>query len=90
MARGAPARVRVSEAEELLSLAVEAARMAGDLLSARVGRGAEHDVRAKSTPTDLVSEADVSSERASCSPRGAPRTASWARRGATRERGTVG
>ena len=64
MARGAPARVRVSEAEELLSLAVEAARMAGDLLSARAGRGAERDVRAKSTPTDLVSEADISSERA--------------------------
>jgi len=54
----------VSEAEELLSLAVEAARMAGDLLSARAGRGAERDVRAKSTPTDLVSEADISSERA--------------------------
>jgi len=53
----------VSEAEELLSLAVEAARMAGDLLSARAGRGAERDVRAKSTPTDLVSEADISSER---------------------------
>jgi len=54
----------VSEAEELLSLAVEAARMAGGLLSARAGRGAERDVRAKSTPTDLVSEADISSEHA--------------------------
>ena len=64
MACGAPARVRVSEAEELLSLAVEAARMAGGLLSARAGRGAERDVRAKSTPTDLVSEADISSEHA--------------------------
>ena len=54
----------MSEAEELLSLAVEAARMAGELLSARAGRGAERDVRAKSTPTDLVSEADISSEGA--------------------------
>jgi myo-inositol-1(or 4)-monophosphatase len=54
----------VSEAEELLSLAAEAARMAGELLSARAGRGAERGVRAKSTPTDLVSDADISSERA--------------------------
>src|SRR3989442_5961740 len=38
--------------------------MAGELLSARAGRGAERDVRAKSTPTDLVSEADLASERA--------------------------
>ena len=64
MARGAPARVRVSEADELLSVAVEAARMAGGLLSARAGQGAERTVRAKSTPTDLVSEADLASEHA--------------------------
>src|SRR5438128_221483 len=38
--------------------------MAGGLLSARAGRGAERDVRAKSATTDLVSEADHSSERA--------------------------
>jgi len=54
----------VSEAEELLSVTVEAARMAGGLLSARAGQGAEREVRAKSTPTDLVSEADISSEHA--------------------------
>jgi myo-inositol-1(or 4)-monophosphatase len=64
VARAAPSRVRVSEAEELLSVAVEAARMAGGLLSARAGQGAEREVRAKSTPTDLVSEADISSEHA--------------------------
>jgi len=54
----------VSQPDELLSLAAEAARMAGELLSARAGRGAERGVRAKSTPTDLVSDADISSERA--------------------------
>jgi myo-inositol-1(or 4)-monophosphatase len=64
VARAAPSRVRVSQAEELLSVAVEAARMAGGLLSARAGQGAEREVRAKSTPTDLVSEADISSEHA--------------------------
>lgn len=52
------------EADELLGLAVEAARMAGALLAERVRHGAEHQVSAKSTPTDLVSEADLASERA--------------------------
>jgi myo-inositol-1(or 4)-monophosphatase len=56
----APAR----EADELLDLAVEAATMAGALLADRVRSGAEHQVSAKSTPTDLVSEADLASERA--------------------------
>src|SRR5207245_709835 len=64
VARAAPSRVRVSEAEERLAVAGEAARMAGGLLSARAGQGAEREVRAKSTPTDLVSEADISSEHA--------------------------
>jgi myo-inositol-1(or 4)-monophosphatase len=50
--------------ESLLELAVQAARMAGGLLAERVSRGAEHEVTSKSTPTDLVSEADVSSQRA--------------------------
>jgi myo-inositol-1(or 4)-monophosphatase len=54
----------VSEADTLLELAVEAARMAGALLSERVRRGTEQDVASKSTPTDLVSEADRASERA--------------------------
>jgi myo-inositol-1(or 4)-monophosphatase len=53
-----------SEAAALLRLAVQAAEMAGGLLLERVSHGAEHEVSAKSTPTDLVSEADLASERA--------------------------
>jgi myo-inositol-1(or 4)-monophosphatase len=53
----------VSEGE-LLDLAVEAARLAGGLLAERAGRGAERSVSVKSTPTDLVSEADLAAERA--------------------------
>jgi myo-inositol-1(or 4)-monophosphatase len=52
------------EADVLLRLAVQAARMAGALLLERVRHGAEQQVSAKSTPTDLVSEADLASERA--------------------------
>ena len=66
-----PARFLVSpeggpaeEAEELLALAVEAARMAGALLAERARRGAEAELQSKSTPTDLVSEADLASEQA--------------------------
>jgi myo-inositol-1(or 4)-monophosphatase len=54
----------VSEPEALLDVAVEAARMAGALLIERVRRGGEHEISSKSTPTDLVSEADLASERA--------------------------
>jgi myo-inositol-1(or 4)-monophosphatase len=54
----------VSDAQELLELAVEAARMAGGLLSERARHGAERQVASKSTPTDLVSEADLASQRA--------------------------
>jgi myo-inositol-1(or 4)-monophosphatase len=68
---GAPARVRVipdgglaRETEELLALAIEAARMAGSLLAERARRGAEAQLHSKSTPTDLVSEADLASQRA--------------------------
>jgi myo-inositol-1(or 4)-monophosphatase len=50
--------------QELLEVAVEAARCGGALLAARVRHGAERQVSAKSTPTDLVSEADLASERA--------------------------
>ena len=50
--------------EELLAVAVEAARMAGGLLLERAQGGAEREVESKSTPTDLVSEADLASERA--------------------------
>jgi myo-inositol-1(or 4)-monophosphatase len=52
------------DADRLLGLAVEGARMAGGLLAERVRQGAERRVSAKSTPTDLVSEADLASERA--------------------------
>lgn len=52
------------EQEELLEVAVDAARMAGALLLERVRHGAERSVSAKSTPTDLVSEADTASEQA--------------------------
>jgi myo-inositol-1(or 4)-monophosphatase len=57
-------RVLVSETEALLALAVDAARMAGALLRERAIAGAEMAVTSKSTPTDLVSEADLASERA--------------------------
>jgi myo-inositol-1(or 4)-monophosphatase len=58
--------LRVSGASEgeLLDLAVEATRLAGGLLAERAGRGAERTVSAKSTPTDLVSEADLAAEHA--------------------------
>lgn len=49
---------------QLVALACETARMAGELLLERARRGAEQRVSAKSTPTDLVSEADLASERA--------------------------
>jgi myo-inositol-1(or 4)-monophosphatase len=54
----------MTQQDELLELAVESARMAGRLLAERAGRGAERAVAAKSTPTDLVSEADLAAERA--------------------------
>jgi myo-inositol-1(or 4)-monophosphatase len=54
----------VSEADSLLEVAVAAARMAGALLLERVRRGGEREVTSKSTPTDLVSEADIAAERA--------------------------
>ena len=54
----------MSEADALLEVAVEAARMAGALLAERARHGAEREVASKSSPTDLVSEADLASERA--------------------------
>jgi myo-inositol-1(or 4)-monophosphatase len=53
-----------AEPRALLELAVEAARMAGALLAERARHGAERQVASKSTPTDLVSEADVASQHA--------------------------
>ncbi len=64
MGAGAASGVLVSEADALLEVAVDAARMAGALLAERVRHGSEQHVASKSTPTDLVSEADTSSERA--------------------------
>jgi myo-inositol-1(or 4)-monophosphatase len=54
----------VSDSEELLTVAVDAARMAGALLIERVRHGAERTVSSKSTPTDLVSDADLAAEEA--------------------------
>jgi myo-inositol-1(or 4)-monophosphatase len=64
MGAAAPGRVLVSEADALLEVAVDATRMAGALLLERAREGAEREVASKSTPTDLVSEADLASERA--------------------------
>ncbi len=66
MGAAAPGRVLVSDADagELLEVAVEASRTAGALLLERQRHGVEQQVRSKSTPTDLVSEADLASERA--------------------------
>ena len=54
----------VSDDDELVAVAIEAARMAGGLLLERAAQGREREVSAKSTPTDPVSEADRASERA--------------------------
>ncbi|HXW58368.1 MAG TPA: inositol monophosphatase family protein [Solirubrobacteraceae bacterium] len=54
----------MSDEDELLAVASEAVRVAGELLVARAARGRERDVAAKTTPTDPVSEADHASERA--------------------------
>lgn len=52
------------ERRELLEIAVDAARMAGGLLLERAAAGSESQVSSKSSPTDLVSEADLASESA--------------------------
>jgi myo-inositol-1(or 4)-monophosphatase len=62
MGRAAARWFRVSDAQELLEVAVQAARAAGGLLLARVREGAEREVTSKSTPTDLVSAADLAAE----------------------------
>lgn len=49
--------------EQLLELAVALARESGGLLLERFDAGREHALASKSTPTDLVSEADLASER---------------------------
>jgi myo-inositol-1(or 4)-monophosphatase len=50
-------------ATELRVIAAEAARAAGELLRERFVAGGERAVGSKSTPTDLVSEADLAAER---------------------------
>jgi myo-inositol-1(or 4)-monophosphatase len=60
----APRSDDAREADALLEVAVEAATTAGALLLERVRHGAERQVTSKSTPTDLVSEADLVSEHA--------------------------
>ena len=68
-ARGVTAAGAGGEAEvaadgaELLELACEAARGAGELLRDRFRRGDERALSSKTTPTDLVSEADLESQR---------------------------
>jgi myo-inositol-1(or 4)-monophosphatase len=59
-----PLESPATPAHELLEVAVRAARMAGALLLERFHAGPEREVSSKSTPTDLVSEADLASERA--------------------------
>jgi myo-inositol-1(or 4)-monophosphatase len=49
--------------DDLLALAVDLAREAGALLLERFEGGREQALESKSTPTDLVSEADLASER---------------------------
>lgn len=60
-----PASLLVSHTREhkLLDLAVRAAAMGGDLLAERYHHGSERATGSKSSPTDLVSEADVEVER---------------------------
>ncbi len=48
----------------LLGVAEEAARVAGTVLLERFGRDTQSDLHAKSTPTDLASEADLAAEAA--------------------------
>lgn len=52
-----------ADEQELLAVAREAARAAADELTGRFGQAAR-GVRAKSTPTDLASDADVAAESA--------------------------
>ncbi len=49
--------------DDLLALAVDLARDSGALLLGRFEGGREQALESKSTPTDLVSEADLASER---------------------------
>ena len=79
-----------SAAGELLEIATEAARAAGELLRERFLAGGEQATGSKSTPTDVVSEADLAAERAIraiITARAGPATRSSARRAARRRWG---
>ncbi|HEY7934187.1 MAG TPA: inositol monophosphatase family protein [Solirubrobacteraceae bacterium] len=52
-----------SDVEALLDIAIRATRGAGELLKQRFLLGEELAITSKSTPTDLVSEADLSAQR---------------------------
>lgn len=52
-----------ADIDDLLALAVDLARDSGALLLDRFAGGREQALESKSTPTDLVSEADLASER---------------------------
>ena len=52
-----------AEPAQLLALASQAARAAGELLRERFEAGGKLGVSAKSSPTDLVSEADLASQQ---------------------------
>ena len=53
-----------AEPERLLGVAVAAAQAGAEVLAPRFAQGREVAVAAKTSPTDLVSEADLASERA--------------------------
>jgi myo-inositol-1(or 4)-monophosphatase len=59
----AAAAVLVSEEAALRDVAEQAARAGGELLRERFALGEQQQVNSKSTPTDLVSEADLAAER---------------------------
>ncbi|HVL31125.1 MAG TPA: inositol monophosphatase family protein [Solirubrobacteraceae bacterium] len=61
---GPPPAGLVTDARELGRIAADAARAAGALLGERFAGGDERATGSKSTPTDLVSEADLAAERA--------------------------
>lgn len=66
MGRTPPGALLVSSPppeDKLLDLAVRAAAMGGDLLAERYHHGSECATASKSSPTDLVSEADIEVER---------------------------
>jgi myo-inositol-1(or 4)-monophosphatase len=63
LGRAAPRAVLVSTSLELLEIAKSQAVTAGALLLESFRDGREHEIDSKSTPTDLVSEADRLAER---------------------------